>query len=65
MSVIPQDHLERLVGWGGAVESVGYVFRPTTPDGIKEVFRLAKETGRKVTLRGAGRARASGARRCR
>jgi decaprenylphospho-beta-D-ribofuranose 2-oxidase len=55
MSVIPQDHLERLVGWGGAVESVGYVFRPTTSDGIKEVFQLAKETGRKVTLRGAGR----------
>jgi decaprenylphospho-beta-D-ribofuranose 2-oxidase len=55
MSVIPQDRLERLVGWGGAVESVGYVFRPTTADGIKEVFHLAKESGRKVTLRGAGR----------
>lgn len=55
MPIIPADHLERLVGWGGAVESVGYVFRPTTVDGIKEVFHLAKETGRKVTLRGAGR----------
>lgn len=55
MPIIPTDHLERLVGWGGAVESVGYVFRPTTVDRIKDVFQLAKETGRKVTLRGAGR----------
>jgi decaprenylphospho-beta-D-ribofuranose 2-oxidase len=55
MPLLPNDHLERLEGWGGAVESVGYVFRPTTVDGIKEVFQQAKDTGRKVTLRGAGR----------
>ncbi len=55
MSVLPVDRLEKIEGWGGAVSSYGYVFRPTTLDGIREVFRLASETGRKVTFRGSGR----------
>lgn len=55
MSVLPHDHLERLIGWGGALQSDGYVFRPNTLDGIKDVFQLAKQTGRNITLRGAGR----------
>jgi FAD/FMN-containing dehydrogenase len=53
--VLPTDHIERIKGWGGAVESVGYVWRPSTLEQLQDVFALARETNRKVTLRGAGR----------
>jgi FAD/FMN-containing dehydrogenase len=55
MPILPIDHLETIEGWGGAVAGAGYVYRPTTIAGIREVFALAEKTGRKVTLRGAGR----------
>ncbi|HET9137408.1 MAG TPA: FAD-binding oxidoreductase [Candidatus Kapabacteria bacterium] len=55
MAVLPVDRLEKVEGWGGAVASFGYVYRPTTLEGIQEVFQLARETGRKVTFRGSGR----------
>lgn len=54
-AVLPIDHLERLKGWGGAVGSTGFVFRPSTVDQLKEVFDLARATGRKIAFRGAGR----------
>jgi decaprenylphospho-beta-D-ribofuranose 2-oxidase len=53
--VLPADHLEPLKGWGGAVEASAYVFRPSTIEQLKEVFELARNSGHKVTLRGAGR----------
>lgn len=52
---LPIDHLERVEGWGGAVSSAGYVFRPSNVEQLREVFALARETKRKITLRGAGR----------
>ncbi len=55
MAILPVDRLEKVEGWGGAVASFGYVYRPTTLEGIQEVFQLARETGRKVTFRGSGR----------
>jgi FAD/FMN-containing dehydrogenase len=55
MAVLPIDHLEKTEGWGGAVASFGYVYRPSTLQGIKEVFRLATASNRKITFRGAGR----------
>ncbi|HYM19525.1 MAG TPA: FAD-binding oxidoreductase [Candidatus Kapabacteria bacterium] len=55
MQVLPVDHLEKIEGWGGAVSSFGYVYRPATIEGIKEIFQLARDTGRKVTFRGSGR----------
>ena len=33
----------------------GYAFRPTNLSDIKEAFEVARQTGRKVVLRGAGR----------
>jgi decaprenylphospho-beta-D-ribofuranose 2-oxidase len=54
-SLLSVDHLERIRGWGGAVASDGYVWRPSTIDQLKEIFALAKESGRRVTPRGAGR----------
>ncbi len=54
-SLLPNDHLERIKGWGGAVASDGYVWRPSTTDQLKDVFALAGESKRLVTIRGAGR----------
>ncbi|MDP4198503.1 MAG: FAD-binding oxidoreductase [Bacteroidota bacterium] len=52
---LPIDHLEPLKGWGGAVESAAYVFRPSTVEQLKEAIQVARDTGRTITLRGAGR----------
>lgn len=38
-----------------ASSAMSYVFRPSTPEGIQEVFKLAQERGLSVGLRGAGR----------
>lgn len=52
---LPSDHLERVYGWGMSVSAAGYVFRPSTIEGVREVFRIARRTGRSVGFRGAGR----------
>jgi decaprenylphospho-beta-D-ribofuranose 2-oxidase len=52
---LPRDRLEKVWAWGMADSAMSYVYRPTTPDQIQEVFRLARERGLKVGLRGAGR----------
>src|SRR5437868_5752415 len=52
---LPAERLETLRGWGGAVRSAAYVYRPSTLDQLKEAFAIAKAAGRTVTLRGAGR----------
>jgi len=36
-------------------DAVSYVFRPSTLEGITEVFAMARRTGRSIGLRGAGR----------
>ena len=53
--VLPSDRLEDLYGWGLSVSGAGYVFRPSTVDGVREVFQLARKSGRTVGFRGAGR----------
>src|SRR5258706_2403508 len=53
--ILPIDHLEKIEGWGGAVSSFGYVYRPATADGLRDVFKLARETGRNIPFRGSGR----------
>ncbi len=52
---LPTERLELLDGWGGAVHGAAYVFRPSTLDQLKAAFASAKNAGRKITLRGAGR----------
>jgi len=59
-SLLGTEHLEPLKGWGGAVHSAAYVFRPATVEQLKEAFALARAAGgasspKRVTLRGAGR----------
>ncbi len=55
MSVLPIDHLELTEGWGGAVSAFGYVFRPSTIEGLREVFEFARSSNRNITFRGSGR----------
>jgi len=52
---LPTERLEPLKGWGGAVHSAAYVFRPATIEQLKEAFANARAAGGSVTLRGAGR----------
>lgn len=52
---LPSDHLEHVFGWGMSTSGAGYVFRPSTVEGILAVFQRARETGRSVGFRGAGR----------
>src|SRR5205085_2328145 len=52
---MPSDRLERVWAWGMSSSAMSYVYRPTTVEGVQEVFRLAREHGRTVGLRGAGR----------
>jgi len=54
-TIIPIDHLEPIDGWGGAVHSATYVFRPSTLAQLKDAFALAGSADKTVTLRGAGR----------
>jgi decaprenylphospho-beta-D-ribofuranose 2-oxidase len=53
--LLEADRIERIKGWGGAVDATGYVWRPSTVEQLREVLSIAHEAGRKITLRGAGR----------
>ncbi len=52
---LPAERLERVEAWGMNTASLSHVYRPTTPDGIREAFETARATGRVLGLRGAGR----------
>ena len=51
---LPTDRLERVWGWGRAVSAMSHVFRPSTAEGIRQVFETARAHGLSVGLRGAG-----------
>jgi len=52
---LPHDRLEWVGGWGRSLGAAGYVFRPSTVEGVRAVLELARESGVPVVLRGAGR----------
>ena len=52
---LPAERIARLTGFGLHDRADGYLFRPTRVEEIREVLRLARTTGRRVVLRGAGR----------
>jgi FAD/FMN-containing dehydrogenase len=54
-SSLPNDHLERVEGWGMSAHGMSYVYRPINVDGIQAVFDAGRSSGRPVGLRGAGR----------
>ncbi len=54
-TALPADRLERVSSWGGSQHALSQVYRPCDEAGIRKVFALARESGRTVGLRGAGR----------
>ncbi len=52
---LPRDRVEGVWSWGGSVQAASYAYRPTTIDGVREVFEIARARGLSVGLRGAGR----------
>ncbi len=46
--------MERVSAWGMNAHTLGYVWRPSTLDGIRDVFQIARESHRTVALRGSG-----------
>lgn len=52
--VLPRERMERVSAWGMNTHTLGYVWRPSTVEGIREVFAAAREAGRTVALRGTG-----------
>lgn len=53
--ILPPERIVRLSGYGLRSTADGYLFRPTHVDEIREIFHLARQTGRQIVLRGAGR----------
>ncbi len=50
----PAQRLERVSGWGGASDSVSYVYRPSTIDELRRVFVAARQSGLTVGFQGRG-----------
>ncbi|MEW5988065.1 MAG: FAD-dependent oxidoreductase, partial [Chloroflexota bacterium] len=53
-AALPTARLEKVSAWGGASAAMGYVYRPSTVAGVRDVFELAQASGRTVGLRGGG-----------
>ncbi len=54
-SILPRDRIEAVEGFGGADRATGYAYRPSTIDGIRDVFAVARAHRLPVAPRGAGR----------
>lgn len=46
--------LEPVMAWGEASGSVSYVYRPSTVEALREIFAIARRSGRTVGFRGGG-----------
>jgi len=53
--LLPAERIARQSGYGMRSSADAYIFRPTRVEDVRAVFETARATGRKVTLRGAGR----------
>ncbi len=52
--MLPAERLEWVNGWGDSAGAPGYVFRPSTVDGVQRMLEDARRAGLSVTARGAG-----------
>lgn len=52
---MPHDRLERVDAWGMNTSVLAYVYRPSSVEGIREVFETARQHSLKVGMRGGGR----------
>ncbi len=53
-ALLSADRITRVEGFGLASSADGYLYRPSSPVEIAEVFDLARKAGRKAVLRGTG-----------
>lgn len=51
---LPAERLEYTAAWGQASGALNYVYQPSTLEQLREVFALARKTGRSVGMRGGG-----------
>ncbi len=51
---LPDERFEKVDSWGGASHSASFVYRPNTVQAIREVFELARNSGRSVGYRAGG-----------
>lgn len=58
--MISPQRIARVAGYGMTQAADAYVYRPTSVEEIRSVFEEARASGRKVTLRGAGRSYGDG-----
>lgn len=54
MTVLPGNRIERVAGWGMAVDAAGYVLRPAGIDELRDAVALARGAGAGLVARGAG-----------
>ena len=52
---VAEPRLEYVEGWGMSSSALSYVYRPVNIEGLNSVFDAARQSGRSVGLRGAGR----------
>jgi decaprenylphospho-beta-D-ribofuranose 2-oxidase len=54
-TILSGENLTKLENFGHSLSAPAYLYRPTSPEEIAEIFKFARQNGRTVTLRGAGR----------
>lgn len=52
---LPSERLERVDGWGMSTYGMSHVYRPVDSEGICAALTAARQSGRSIALRGAGR----------
>lgn len=52
---LPGDRLFRLENFGHSIQKPVYLYRPTHPEQVAELFEQAQQSGFRIALRGAGR----------
>lgn len=54
-ALLSPDRLTTVTGFGMWARAAGYPFRPTSVDELRGILDLARQCGRQIVVRGAGR----------
>ncbi len=52
---LPYEKLTNLGNFGHSLQAAAYLYQPSAPEQIGEIFQFARKNGLSITLRGAGR----------
>lgn len=55
IDALPSQRLKKLENFGHSIQRPVYLYRPTHAEQVAEIFKLARQTGNPIALRGAGR----------